>query len=286
MDFDPVEALSAHDRWPLLSAATGRSPAWLMARDLRRSSLIESQLGAPAAALARRMARDRLSQRPLAQVVGETGFYGRTFWITPDVLIPRPDSECLIEASLVWLDAFQATRKRQLRLLDLGTGSGCLAITLALEANARGWAAATVATDLSPRALRLARTNALWLGAAVEFFQGDWGEALPKGLGRFDLIVSNPPYLAESDPHLTDPGLQHEPRLALVGESQNEAGLAAYPRLLAMAKDWLEPNGLLMVEHGWTQQPALVSLFERAGFSGVQRIQDLAGRPRAVCAHL
>ena len=286
MGQDTFGALEAQDRWPLLSAATGKSVAWLMARGLHSVAQIEAALGPQAAALARRMAQERLRDRPLAQVVGEAGFYGRSFWLTPEVLIPRPDSECLIETGLSWLSERWAHRPALLRILDLGTGTGCLAITLALEAQRQGWSTETVATDLSPQALRLARSNALWLGARVQFLRGDWAKALPEGLGRFDLILSNPPYLAEDDPHLADPGLQFEPRLALVGQDQDSLGLSAYPSLVRAAQDWLEPDGLLVVEHGWTQQPAVVSLFQQSGFRGIRLIQDLAGRPRAVCAQL
>lgn len=286
MPGDPVEALSADDRWQVLSAATGQSRAWLTARGLRRSDQVERVLGSEASALAKRLARQVLGHRPLAQVVGEAGFYGRSFWVNRDVLIPRPDSECLIDAGLEWLSTRRTRRQSPLRMLDLGTGTGCLAVTLALEARDRGWSTEVVATDLSAAALRLARCNALWLGAGVRFYCGDWDRALPLTQGRFDLIVSNPPYLPPDDPHLSHAGMQHEPRLALVGLGQNEAGLAAYPQLVGAARSWLEPGGLLLVEHGWTQQPELVTLFRGAGLHSIRCIQDLAGRPRAVGAHL
>ena len=283
---DPLQTIARSDRWEICAAATGRSVPWLMARDLCTLEALKSSEGEGAAALARRMARAVLDEQPLAQVVGHTQFFGRRFWVNQAVLIPRSDSECLIHAALGVIQQQWPIARRALRILDLGTGSGCLAITLALEAQTQGIPVEITATDLSADALRMAKSNAVWLGASVIFLKGSWTEALPSDSGQFDLILSNPPYLSGSDPHLADKSLQFEPMLALVGVDQDSDGLQAYRAIVPQARSRLEPSGALLVEHGWTQQAAVADLIRSTGFTSAERLRDLAGRPRAVLAHL
>ena len=208
---------------------------------------------------------------PLAYVLGEQPFHDRMFVVTPDVLIPRPDTEVLVTCALGRLPPH-----REATVLDLGTGSGCIAITVALER----LRAQVTALDASPEALRVAMLNAERLGAGnVRFLRSHWFEAVSGQ--RFDCIVANPPYVATGDPHLADLG--HEPVSALVAGSD---GLADLRHIVARASDHLEPGGALMVEHGFDQRDAVLELFREAGFTDRQGIDDLAGRARVVVGRL
>lgn len=211
------------------------------------------------AAVGRRMAGE-----PLAYLLGEREFYGRPFAVGPDVLVPRPETELLVELGLVCLHA--AVRPR---VLDLGTGSGCLAITLALERPD----AHVVATDASTAALAVARANAVRLGARVEFLHGDWYDAL-RPATTFDAIVANPPYVAADDPHLH--ALRFEPRAALTDGGD---GLACLATVVAQAARHLAGGGWLLVEHGHDQAAAVQAMFCAAGFAPALH-RDAAGQPR------
>ena len=187
------------------------------------------------------------------------------FALTTDVLIPRPETEVLVEEALA---RFRADAR--IRVLDLGTGSGNIAITLALERP--DWM--VTALDSSPAALAVARGNARSLGGgSIEWLQGDWYG--PVAGRAFDLIVSNPPYVAQSDPHLHD--LRFEPSAAL---SAGHDGLAAIRRIVAGAGAHLAPQGWLLFEHGFDQAQACASLLAQAGFTGLVHAPDLAGLPR------
>lgn len=205
--------------------------------------------------------------KPFAYVLGEQPFRDHVFRVTPDVLIPRPDTEVLVAHALETIPPGRANR-----ILDLGTGSGCVAISIALERPD----CAVVAVDASPAALDVARDNATRLGARnVSFVESDWYAAL--GDERFDLIVSNPPYVAASDPHLAD--LTHEPRSALVAGAD---GLDDIRLIVAEARAHLRPGGWLMLEHGYDQRDAVQAVFRAGGFGHPVGHEDLAGRPRVV----
>jgi release factor glutamine methyltransferase len=213
------------------------------------------------------MCARRRSGEPMAYLLGQREFYGRRFRVDPSVLIPRPETECLIEVALRHLQDRDSPR-----VLDLGTGSGCIAITLALERpDAR-----VVASELSEAALTVARANALELGARVEFLQGDWYAPTP---GRFDLIISNPPYVAAEDPHLARLGA--EPRRALTDDGD---GLSCLRAITAQAGAHLAEGGFLLVEHGYDQGLAVRELMRRSGFRSVRTLNDLAGRERVCLA--
>lgn len=217
---------------------------------------------ASAAAFARLAARRRAGE-PLAYLLGACEFYGRAFEVDARVLVPRPETETLVELALARLRAQRAPR-----VLDLGTGSGCIAITLALECPA----AIVFATDADPGALCVARANAARLGAPVRLACGDWFEPIA---GRFDLIVSNPPYVAAGDPHLAD--LRYEPQRAL---TPGRDGLACLRTVVARAPAHLAPGGWLLVEHGYDQAAAVRELLRDAGFTQVATERDLAGIER------
>ncbi len=207
---------------------------------------------------------------PVAYLLGRREFWSRPFRVTPGVLIPRPETELLVERALRYLPE----RERRL-VADLGTGSGAIAVTLALERPA----VRIVAVDISPEALALARSNATALGAGnVVLVRGDWADALPRG--RFDLIVSNPPYIPENDTHLQGE-IRFEPTTALVA---GKDGLDAYRRLIPQAYACLRPQGRLLLEHGHTQAEAVSRLLERAGFTHIRCHHDLQGLPRVTQA--
>ncbi|RIX43109.1 MAG: peptide chain release factor N(5)-glutamine methyltransferase [Rhodocyclales bacterium GT-UBC] len=245
----------------LLQYATGCSHADLLARP-------ETPVFAPAYAQFAEWVGRRAKGEPLAYLVGEAEFRGRIFQVSPDVLIPRPETELLIEQALDKAQGVSAPR-----LLDLGTGSGIVAISLALECSAR-----VTAVDISPAALQVAANNAGRLGARVEFVESDWLSALA---GRqFELIVSNPPYVAEGDPHLELDGLPFEPRQALTDLEAGGNGLACIRRIVATAPAHLAAGGWLLFEHGYDQGEASRNLLQAAGFKNAFTLPDLAGIDR------
>lgn len=211
----------------------------------------------------------RAGGEPLAYVLGTAGFYGREFTVTPAVLIPRPETEELVVQALKTLRGISSPR-----IADLGTGSGVIAITLALERpDAR-----LIAVDLSPEALAVATENATRLGARVEFRAGDWYS--PLAGERYDLLVSNPPYVVHGDPHLDLNGLPFEPQGALTDGIAGGDGLACIRALVSGAARHLTPGGWLWFEHGHDQGEMSRNLLRSAGFKGVLTNTDLAGTER------
>lgn len=208
----------------------------------------------------------RASGEPVAYILGEREFYGRSFRVDPATLIPRPETEHLIDAALARLPS-----GRPARVLDLGTGSGCVAITLKLERPELTLAA----VDISAAALAVARANGQHLAAAVEWLQGDLFAPLQGRL--FDLIVSNPPYVAAADRHLGQGDCRFEPGSALRAGAD---GLDVIRRLIRHSPAYLEAGGWLLLEHGWDQGEAVGRLLTEAGFSEVFMARDLAGQPR------
>lgn len=219
----------------------------------------------------------RAARQPMSQVLGWREFFGRRFAVTPDVLTPRPDSETVIEAALAHIP----DRAAPLRVLDLGVGSGCLLLTLLAEyRQARG-----MGIDKSAAALVVARANAQALGVAdrADLRAGDWTQPdWAAAVGRFDLIVANPPYIPSDDLPALDPEVRdHEPHLALDG---GPSGLREYHRLatgLVLAMDW---PGLAILEVGAGQARAVAALLQAAGLTVAPPRQDLAGIPRCVIA--
>ena len=243
----------------LAAFAWGVSPAWLIAHDI--DSLSDAQRTLFQALLTRRLAGE-----PVAYLTGTREFYGRPFQVSPDVLIPRPDTELLVELALARIPPDQTVA-----VLDLGTGSGCIAITLALE---RPLARVT-AVDRSAAALAVAQCNADTLSAGVEFLTGDWFAAL---IGRrFDLIVGNPPYIAAADPHLARGDVRFEPLAALTA---GRDGLDDLRRLTAAASAHLKPGGALLLEHGYDQADAVRALLQDGGILHPRSWADLAGIAR------
>jgi release factor glutamine methyltransferase len=214
-----------------------------------------------------RLIRRRAAREPVSHLTGRRSFYGRDFLVTRDVLDPRPETETLVE---------QALAQNFSTLLDLGVGSGCILLTLLAERPK----AAGLGTDLSAAALEVARRNATQLNLRdrADFKQGAWFDAVPDK-ARFDLIVSNPPYIARDEMDRLSPELSHEPRMALTDEYD---GLGAYHVIARDAPRHLTPGGQLMVEIGPTQAQAVTDLFLAAGLETPAVHTDLDGRDRVV----
>jgi len=225
------------------------------------------------ATLVRQLIARRATGEPFAYLVGMREFNGRNFRVSPATLIPRPETELLVEQALARLTEPQwLERRTSARVLDMGTGGGAIAVTLALESPA----SQISACDVSAAALEVAAQNAHALGAPVEFVQSDWYSAL--GARTFDLIVSNPPYVAGADPHLRRGDLRFEPQTALTDGSAD--GLASLRAIVDGAAAHLEPGGWLLFEHGYDQAGACRDLLLKAGFNNLICIRDLAGIDR------
>jgi release factor glutamine methyltransferase len=247
------------DAEALLLHALGKPRSWLIAHDTDALDGVVRE--AFEAMVARREAGE-----PVAYITGRRGFWSLDLAVTPATLIPRPETELLVELALERLPA-----DRPCRVVDLGTGSGAIALAIAHE---RPLAAVT-AVDLSADALAVARGNAERLGLArVRFLQGTW--MTPLSEERFDLIVSNPPYIEAADPHLDQGDLRFEPAAALASGAD---GLDAIREIVAGAPDHLAPGGWLLMEHGWNQGTAVRALLE-GGYGEVFTARDLEGRDR------
>lgn len=254
----PLDAL---ENRILLGHALGLTRVGLITQSERTLNVAEAQ------ALEALVER-RLKGEPIAYIVGRREFFGLDFHVTDAVLIPRPDTELLVELALERLPP-------QGRMLDMGTGSGAIAVAVAhTRADAQVWA-----LDLSEAALEVARGNAASNGAHVHFLRSDWFEAL--GDERFDLIASNPPYIAEADAHLSQGDLRFEPAGALTDHAD---GLSALRTIAAGAARHLAPQAWLLMEHGYDQAAQVRALLESHGYTEVQSWKDLAGIERVTGA--
>jgi len=245
-------AIPPHEARLLLRHVLGLALAALEAHPERKVSPGET-------AAFRALAARRAAGGPIAYLIGRREFYDLDFQVTPEVLIPREETELLVDIAL---------EAKAGRILDLGTGSGCLAIAVAKQLPQ----AQVTAVDLSAAALAVARDNAACHGVSVRFLQGDW--FAPLAGERFDLILANPPYVAEADPHLAQGDVRFEPRAALAGGPD---GLDDIRRIVAQAPAHLAPDGRLWLEHGYDQAPAVASLLAAAGFVAIEQRRDLAG---------
>ena len=248
--------LSRADADALTIAAAGITRAHLHAFPERLVSPATSHC------LAHWVAR-RTQGEPVAYIIGQRGFWGLEVAVDPRVLIPRPDTETLVEAALARIGDDAS-------VLDLGTGSGCIALAIKSERpNAQ-----VLATDIDPDCIQVARHNAEALGLHLQTRVADAFCGVP---GKFDAIVTNPPYVEPADPHLTRGDLRFEPRHALVG------GIASIAGIVDAAPAHLNPRGWLVLEHGFDQAGAVAARFEAAGLKDVACVQDLAGHDRVTC---
>ncbi|WP_432723568.1 peptide chain release factor N(5)-glutamine methyltransferase [Jeongeupia wiesaeckerbachi] len=250
-------ALDRVDANVLMRHVTGTNRAWLIAHGDDEATPAHEEAFA---ALAAR----RRNGEPVAYLVGTREFFGRDFAVDPAVLIPRPETELLVELAL-------ARAGQGERVVDLGTGSGCIPVTIKLERPDLVVSAVDISTD----ALAVARGNAAQLGADVVFHQSDWYTALTGQ--TFDVIVSNPPYIVAGDAHLVQGDLRFEPQGALTDFAD---GLKHVRIIVAGAREHLAPHGYLLFEHGFDQGPASRALLADAGFVEVKTWTDLAGLDR------
>ena len=242
----------------LIEKATGFSRVQQIAHS-------DHQLTALEAARLLALIQRRITGEPIAYIVGEREFFGLSFQVTPQVLIPRPETELLVELALERIPKNGSA-------VDLGTGSGVIAVSLAYERQDIKMAA----TDVSEGALAIAKANAkriLGDERRICFFLGDWYQAL-KGQDRYDVIVSNPPYIHHQDDHLSQGDLRFEPRNALTDFAD---GLSAYERIIRGANRFLKSNGWLLMEHGYNQAQDVQEILGKNGFTSISTWQDLAG---------
>ena len=252
--------LDGADAECLLAHAVGRDRSWLYAH---ADDVVDGRAAVAFQALCAR----RHAGEPVAYLTGQQGFWTLNLAVSPATLVPRPETELLVELALARIAANAPTW-----LADLGTGSGAIALALASERPQ----ARVIATDASAEALAVARGNAKANRIAnVEFRQGDW--LAPLAGQRFDLIASNPPYIALGDPHLEQGDLRFEPPLALASGSD---GLDAIRSIVAGGAAHLLPGAWLLLEHGWEQGAAVRALLHVAGFTQVSSVRDLEGRER------
>jgi len=250
-----MRALEAREARLLLAAATGFSEASVLAHP-------ERELPAEAEARFRDLAARRKHGEPIAYLLGEKEFYGLPLAVNPAVLIPRPESELLVALALA---------RKPASVLDLGTGSGAIALAIKRHLPA----ARVIAVERSAAALAVARRNAVKLGLEVDLRHGLWFE--PVAGERFDLVVSNPPYVAMGDPHLDAGDLRFEPRSALVAGAD---GLESIRAIVRDAPGHLNPGGRLLLEHGLGQDAEVRKLLREAGLEGIATWPDLAGIAR------
>ena len=258
--------IGREDAEPLLIHALGVDRAWLFAH-------ATDPVAAAAAARVRALVERRAAGEPVAYLTGRRGFWTLDLEVTPDTLIPRPETELLVELALARIG-----RDAPARIADLGTGSGAIALALASERPA----AVVVATDVSKDTLAVAVRNAQAHALDnVWFRRGDWCRAL--GHDRFDLIASNPPYIADGDPHLARGDLRHEPGRALASGSD---GLDAIRAIVQAAPGHLVPGGWLLLEHGLEQGAAIRALMQQAGMVEVATERDLEQRDRVTLGRM
>ena len=242
---------------------------------LPRSALLsrdEMELSLEALKQWRNLESKRLSGEPIAYLVGKRGFHDIELYVAPGVLIPRPETEILVEIALREIQ----TLNRPANILDLGTGSGAIALAIAHSAPQT----IVTATDQSLEALAIAKMNAEQLGFSdrVQFAQGSWYEALKEAI-PFDVILSNPPYIAAGDSHLSEGDLRFEPASAL---TDGASGLSCLEAIILQVRPYLKPGGLVAVEHGFDQSDAVFNLMKAAQLQEIQVHKDLAGHCRAV----
>ncbi|MCD4559960.1 peptide chain release factor N(5)-glutamine methyltransferase [Lelliottia nimipressuralis] len=243
----------------LLEHVTGKARTYLLA--FGETLLTPEQEAQLAALLARRKTGE-----PVAHLTGEREFWSLPLYVSAATLIPRPDTECLVEQALARLPDGPC------RILDLGTGTGAIALALASERPD----CQVTAVDVMPDAVALAQRNLARLGFSnVQINQSSWFSALAQH--AFEMIVSNPPYIDEHDPHLSQGDVRFEPLTALVAAND---GLADIEHIITTAREYLVPGGWLLLEHGWTQGAAVRALFSAAGYASVETCRDYGGNER------
>lgn len=254
--------IAKHERKLLLCEYLGLSQSYLIAH-------AEAVVSQDIVARYRQALHDLAQGKPLAYILGKQYFWQHEFLVNEHTLIPRPDTEILIDTVLAH---HKNSLSKHISILDLGTGTGCIAITLADEVKH----AKVVAIDISAEALKIAQCNANRIGVDnVEFLLGSWFEPLKNQPQTFDIIVSNPPYIDPSDPHLA--GLTDEPLTALIAD---DSGMADIRHIVREAKSFLNRHGLLAIEHGYDQGQPVREVFGLHGFDAITTVKDYGGNER------
>ena len=249
----------------MLGFVLQKNSAWLLAHG-------DDELPLPSQVTFLELLERRIAGEPVAHIIGSRGFWTLDLRVTADTLIPRPETELLVELAIA-----KCASDKKLRILDLGTGTGAVALAIASECKN----SEVLAADKSAAALGVARENARRNNLQVEFIQSDWFEALADK--KFDLIVSNPPYICNDDPHLSLGDVRFEPLTAL---ASGPDGLDDIRLIIAQAPQYCLPGAWLMIEHGFDQGEAIRALFSNAGFSHVETAQDLEQRDRVTAGQL
>ncbi|MGO2304298.1 MAG: peptide chain release factor N(5)-glutamine methyltransferase [Providencia sp.] len=243
----------------LLEHCTGRSRTYIIA-------FSETELSADEQAQLEPLLQRREQGEPIAYIIGEREFWSLPLYVSPATLIPRPDTECLVEQALAHLN------QSHCHLLDLGTGTGAVALALASELPD----STVIGVDFSLEAVALAQKNQQRLNISnVQFIQSDWFTSL--SIQQFDMIVSNPPYIDERDNHLNEGDVRFEPTTALVAKDN---GLSDLAHIIAKSKYYLKNQGWLLLEHGWQQGLAVRELFKQHGYTNIETCLDYGGRDR------
>jgi len=223
----------------------------------------------------RALVQQRIQGHPIAHLVGEKEFWGLTFKVSPSTLIPRPDTEILVETTLTLIQQSSKNTppsSEPLKLIDLGTGSGAIACAIKHELKDSH----VTAVDFSHDALDVAKFNAEQHQLAIHFYQSDWFTALPK-TEQFDYILSNPPYIVENDPHLTQGDIRFEPKSALTSGSN---GLRDIRTLLMQSQSYLKSGGWVIIEHGYHQAQSVQTLFKLFGYQQIRTVKDYGDQDR------
>ena len=261
------------DALTLLQAALGKNRAHILA-------FKEDEIPVPILPKLTAMLSRRLKGEPIAYILGEKEFWSLPLQVSTDTLIPRPDTEILVEKAVELANArLRGGENSQcFSVLDLGTGTGAIALALASElapiAKENDVELNIVGVDLIPKAVQLAQANAIKNGLSVHFLQSDWFENVQ---GEFDLIVSNPPYIDENDEHLSQGDVRFEPKSALVS---GENGLADLRKIIEHSSRFLRTNGWLLLEHGWQQGEKMRECFQQFSFKHIQTLRDYGGNER------
>jgi len=261
---ETARRLAAVTETPELEANLLAGHAW----GWDRTRLIMNATAVADSSLLEPLVLRRLAHEPVAYILGNWEFFSLEFDVTPPLLVPRPETEHLVEVALDFLGESEG------RVLDLCTGTGCIILSIAKNAKGGEW----WATDLNPLAVSTARANAVHHGVALNLVEGDLFAPLPGNAGTFDVIVSNPPYVEDREWERLAPDIRNyeDPRALLSGRD----GLDCIRRIVAQAQDWLVPGGLLALEMGESQGPALRALLDGAGYEDIMITKDLAGHDR------
>ena len=265
----------------LIMHISGKAYSWCLTNS-------NTELSLPEYALLSRWLKLLQQGVPLAYILGFREFFSRNFWVNSYVLIPRQESELLVEIAINSVTTWESCKfKKKIKILELGTGSGAVIISLVLELIKRGIHVNAHATDLSKNALSVAKNNALWLGADISFSRGNWFDAFKLSKQTFDLIIVNPPYVGlNHSEYLSKRELSFEPKLALYGLNPSSDGMGDFKKIINGLKENTQTGSVLIMEHGCMQKKQIRILLQSSGLSNFEEFNDYSGLPRLVKVRL